>query len=75
MIGDPAPMTRSSASGSAVISALFAASDRASRTIHPASRDMIRYPRRNATNPIMPTIAPDTDQKVTGAMGFLAPTP
>jgi hypothetical protein len=55
-----------------VISALFAASDRASRTIHPASRDVIRYP--NATNPIMATIAPDTNQRrVTGAMGFWHP--
>jgi hypothetical protein len=43
MIGDPDPMTAfERSSGSAVISALFAASDRASRTIHPASRDMIR---------------------------------
>jgi hypothetical protein len=35
---------------------------------------MVRYPIRSATNPIMPTIAADTNQQVTGVMGFLAPT-
>jgi hypothetical protein len=34
---------------------------------------MIRYASRNATNPTMPTIAPGTNQQVTGAMGFWHP--